>query len=255
MSHRSAGPSHYDEESATYDAFNEELSKPVNRTLERILRSHKVRTVLDLACGTGSQVFWLARRGFSVAGCDISAAMLEIARRKAKAARSDVTLLRGDMRSVQAGRFDAALTISNAVGHLTRADFEKAMRNIRRNLNPGGLYLFDIYNLSHILHGDNIRRLTIDWLTTRGRSRIREVQHSTINAAGILTSFTTLYEQAGSGIPKVSKSTQTLQIYSAKQLAAMLHRNDFKVVRQCGMDGSKFSERHSERILTIAMRI
>lgn len=253
MSHRSAGPSHYDEESATYDAFNEELSKPVNRLLERILRSHKVRTVLDLACGTGSQVFWLARRGFNVVGCDISAPMLGIARRKADGAA--VTLLRGDMRSVQAGRFDAALTISNAVGHLTRAGFERAMRNIRRNLKPGGLYLFDIYNLTCVGRADNVRRLTVDWRKTRGRSKIREVQHSTINASGILTSYTTLYEQADAGKPYVSRSRQTLQIYTAKQLAAMLRRNGFTVVRHHGIDGSRFSDPTTERILTIARSV
>jgi SAM-dependent methyltransferase len=43
--------------------------------------------------------------------------------------------------------FDAVITIFNAVGHLTKSGFEKAIRNIHRNLNAGGIYVFDILNL------------------------------------------------------------------------------------------------------------
>lgn len=57
LSHRSAKPSHYNKEAESYDAFKEASSKPVNQLIEAILKKHKVRTVLDLTCGTGSQVF------------------------------------------------------------------------------------------------------------------------------------------------------------------------------------------------------
>jgi hypothetical protein len=50
------------------------------------------------------------------------------------------------MRTLKIGLFDAVITISNAVGHLTKAGFEKAMRSINKNLKEGGIYIFDIFN-------------------------------------------------------------------------------------------------------------
>lgn len=53
ISHYSAKPSHYNKESKHYDKFNEEKSKTVNQFIENILKKHKVKSVIDLTCGTG----------------------------------------------------------------------------------------------------------------------------------------------------------------------------------------------------------
>ena len=180
--------------------------------------------------------------------------MLKIAKNKAKKEKLDLQFLKGDMRTIKVGTFDAVITIFNAVGHLTKSDFEKAMRNIRKNLKDGGLYIFDINNLSYLMKGNNITNLTIDWQTMSSDTKIRDIQYSTIDKNGILSSYTTHYEQKGSNKPKISKSAQTLQVYTAKQLREMLHRNEFKVLKQCGIDGSKFAESKTDSILTIAKK-
>src|SRR5579872_1999843 len=109
--HHSAKPSHYDKEADSYDAFNEKRSVQINRLIEKVLQSRGVKTVLDLACGTGSQVFWLAERGYHVVGVDINAKMLKIAQAKAKRAKLKIELMKGDMRTSRVGSFDAVLTI------------------------------------------------------------------------------------------------------------------------------------------------
>jgi cyclopropane fatty-acyl-phospholipid synthase-like methyltransferase len=242
MNHRSAGPSHYDWEAPTYDLLNETIAAPLNRLLTAILRKRGAKTVLDLACGTGSQVLWLARRGFRVVGCDINRSMLRIARRKARETRLNVDLRRGDMRTFRAGPFDAAVTISNAVGHLTRSDFSKAMRNVRANLATGGVYVFDIYNLDFLRRGDNLSRLTVDWI----RKGFRHVQYSTLDAHGVLASFTTILSRT------VTRNVTTLQVYTTDELKVMLRRSGFRRVRHLGVDGSRFSKARTERMLTIA---
>ena len=190
LSHCSAEPSHYDEEAEHYDVLNEENSRLINQVLDATLKKYKVETVLDLTCGTGSQVFWLKKRGYEVIGSDINANMLKIARDKAGKEDLDVKLLEGDMRTLKVGKFDAVITIFNAVGHLTKYDFEEAMQNIHENLNDGGLYVFDIFNLAYLLHADNITKLTVDWQKDVGDKKIREVQYSTIDKDGILASYT-----------------------------------------------------------------
>lgn len=66
------------------------------------------------------------------------------------------------MRTAKIETFDAVITIFNAVGHLTKVDFETTMRTIHANLKDGDMYIFDIFNLHYLLHGDNITKLTID---------------------------------------------------------------------------------------------
>ena len=254
LSHYSAKPSHYNKEAEHYDAFSEKNSELTNQVIEKILKKYRVKTVLDFTCGTGSQVFWLAKRGYEVIGSDINSNMLKIARGKARKEKLDVKLLKGDMRTMKVGKFDAVITIFNAVGHLTKLDFEKAMRNVHENLNNGGLYVFDIFNLSYLTKDNNITNLTIDCQKITDNTKIREIQYSTIDEDGILASYTISYVQKNSNKPKISRSAQTLQVYTAKQLKEMLQRNGFKVLRQCGIDGSRFAESKTECIITIAKK-
>jgi 2-polyprenyl-3-methyl-5-hydroxy-6-metoxy-1,4-benzoquinol methylase len=254
VSHSSAKASHYNKQAQHYDSFNEESSKVINHTIENILKKYNVKTILDLTCGTGSQVFWLAKRGYEVVGSDINSNMLKIAKSKAKKEKLDIKFLKGDMRTAQYGKFDAVITIFNAVGHLTKLDFEKAIQNIHSNLNDGGLYIFDIFNLSYLLTNNNITTLTIDWQKIVDNIKIRDIQYSTIDEDGILASYTISYLQKDSQKPKISRNIQTLQIYTAKQLREMLQRNGFTMLHQSGIDGLRFDESKTERILTIAKK-
>lgn len=225
-----------------------------NRVIERILRKHKVKTVLDLTCGTGSQVFWLAKCGYEVTGADFSPALLKIAKDKARKTDVEVELIEGDMRKIKVGTFDAAITIANAVGHLTKADFGKAVRNIHSNLKEGGLYVFDIFNLS-AMTDQVVDELAMDLKKTVNNTRVRDVQYSTINRkTGRLTSYDCFTIQKGSSKPKTLKGKFTLQIYTAKELRDMLARNGFKTLGQYGIDGAKFSERKTINILTVAQK-
>ncbi len=241
MKHKTASAHHYDDEADTYDSFNEKKSALMNQLLEKELKALKVKTVLDMTCGTGSQVFWLKKKGFKVVGSDINEKMLTYARAKGQA-----DFIKGDMRKVKVGPFDAVITIFNAIGHLTQKDFEKALLNVKGNLHPGGYYIFDIFNLDYLLKDDHITQLTIDWLNPEGE---RVIQYSTVSQEGILASYTTSFSK---GRSRPCTSLQTLQIYSAAQLKKILSQKGFKIVKQMSIEGSKFSKASSERILIIA---
>lgn len=251
--HRSAKPSHYNKEADSYDAFNESNSKQLNQLIESFLKRYGVHTVLDLSCGTGSQVFWLAKAGYDVTGVDINSRMLKIAKSKAEKTQA-IKLIKGDMRNIHIGQFDAVITMFNSIGHLTRSDFEEALLNINKNLKTHGLYIFDIFNLSYLLEDNNITRLTIDWQKIVDGTKFREIQYSTISQEGILASYDTCIKQNGSHT-KISCCSQTLQVYTADQLRTILQVNGFEVLHQCGIDGAQMTENKTERIVTIARKI
>lgn len=111
--HESAKSTHYDQAAKYYDSLNESSSASTNKCIEGILQKHGVKTVLDLTCGTGSQAFWLAKKGFEVVGSDINSKMLKVARDKNKEQGCKIKLIKGDMRTTQAGEFDAVLTLTD----------------------------------------------------------------------------------------------------------------------------------------------
>lgn len=250
-------PDWYNKDSQYEEAFNEDSpnARITNRSIEKILKKYKVKTVLDLTCGTGSQVFWLLKRGYQVIGSDISKGMLKIAKKKAKRNKVNIKFLHGDMRNISVGKFDAAITIFNSIGHLTKSGFEKTMRNIHKNLNADGIYIFDIINLNYVTHNDNIVKMSLERIKKLGKTKFREIQYSIIDDNGILISYTTFYEQRNLNKPKVSKNVITLQLYTANELHKMLNRNGFKVLAQYGIDGGKFVENKTERILTVARKV
>lgn len=257
LKHTTAKASYYNTRAQRYDEFNENNSRAINTLLEKILKEHHVATVLDLTCGTGSQVFWLSSAGFEIVGSDISRSMLKVAKQKAKLKRLKIKFLQGDCSTIHVGNFDAAITIFNSIGHLTCEDFKITIKNINRNLNPGGLYIFDIFNLDYLKTSDNITRLTMDRMTTSNGNKLREIQFSTISDDGILASYSTYVYQDGHSSPtKVSKGYEnTLQVYSSSELQEILKESGFVVLAQTDINGDAFSKETSEQILTIAKKV
>lgn len=253
--HTTATSNHYNLSAKNYDAFNEINSKDKNQLTEKLLQAYNVQSVLDMTCGTGSQVFWLKKKGFDVAGCDINTKMLDLARKKALDRGVKVDFTKDDVRSAQLGSFDAVITIFNSIGHLTKSDFEIAMKNIYMNLNPKGIYVFDILNLTYLLKNDNITDLTLDFFRKVDEHIIRYIQYSTINERGILTSYTTSLEQNEDETFVTRKTSQTLQVYNVEQLQTMLKKSGFKILQTVGGNGEPFDRIKSKRLFVVAERL
>lgn len=97
---------------------------------------------LDVACGTGRAFPPLLKRGWGIYGCDVSPAMVAIARERFG---SQVRLSVADMRRLPTlGSFDLVLVMNDAVNHLlTDRDLHQTMAGVAENLSPGGVLVFD----------------------------------------------------------------------------------------------------------------
>ncbi|HVY96948.1 MAG TPA: class I SAM-dependent methyltransferase [Solirubrobacterales bacterium] len=103
-------------------------------------------SAFDVGCGTGRAFEPLLERGWRVAGCDLSPAMLSEARRKFG---DSVPLTVADARELPPlGPFELVLALNDVVNYLTgEGDLERALRGMRANLAPEGLLLFDSNSL------------------------------------------------------------------------------------------------------------
>jgi SAM-dependent methyltransferase len=105
------------------------------------------RRLLDVGCGTGKSFIPMMERGWEVTACDISAAMVELARAKVGGA---VELSVADMRELPSfGEFDLVWCLDDAVNYLLDGEeLERSLRGMGRNLAGGGLLMFDVNTLA-----------------------------------------------------------------------------------------------------------
>lgn len=111
--------------------------------VHKLIEKHapRARTLLELACGTGSVLKHLSAH-YDAVGLDLSPQMLRIAR--AKLPR--VGLHRADMTSYDLGRtFDTIICVFDSINHLLsfRA-WKEVFRCTAKHLVKGGLFIFDI---------------------------------------------------------------------------------------------------------------
>lgn len=105
------------------------------------------RTVLDLACGTGSLTRELARRGYEMIGVDQSPEMLaEAAEKNRGAAPIEPIFLCQSMEKLDLyGTIDACVCCLDSVNYVTDPKkLARAFQRVHLFLMPGGLFLFDV---------------------------------------------------------------------------------------------------------------
>ena len=106
----------------------------------------KPRTVVDLACGTGSVTEILARKGYPVLGVDMSEEMLTVAAMKTQdinpMPRFSCQLLQ-ELKLPRA--VDMAVCALDSLDYiLNPEDCKEAIRRAYKALNPGGIFIFDV---------------------------------------------------------------------------------------------------------------
>ncbi|RKN04750.1 class I SAM-dependent methyltransferase [Streptomyces radicis] len=173
--------------------------------------------VLDLGCGPGVLAVPLARRGDAVTGVDLSAAMLEGARKALADAGAEAELVRADMLEfVRPEAFDVVLNVFTSFGYFDdHGDNVRVLRNAHDSLVPGGRLLIDVMG-KEVLAGwigrpqvvdlddgyviqrdtvlDSWRRLRTDWTLVRGGTAREASIHCWLYSAAELCA---LFEEAG----------------------------------------------------------
>lgn len=134
------------------------------------IASHPAGRVIDLGCGTGTNVLTLAQNGWQATGVDFVRRAIRIAKRKFKAANLQADLRVGDATNLRgiSGPFDLALDIGcfhgveNQSAYLTELD---------RVLAPGGHWLlYGFFNPDSHFAGPGLDAAVLDLIHARGFS-------------------------------------------------------------------------------------
>jgi SAM-dependent methyltransferase len=118
-----------------FQGWNASVERQAN-ILDEIIREHfgqNVHSILDAACGIGTQAIGLAQKGDRVTASDISAGEIERAQTEASRRGLEIPFSVADMRKLRQAfpaKFDLVIACDNAIPHLlsddeTRQAFEE----------------------------------------------------------------------------------------------------------------------------------
>ena len=134
---------------ASYDRLTNDVD--YEATVEfymEILRREGIepRTVVDLACGTGSVTEILARKGYRVTGVDMSEEMLTEAAMKTMDMEQPPMYSCQLLQNLRLPRgVDMAVCALDSLDYiLDPEDCKEAIRRTYKALNPGGIFIFDV---------------------------------------------------------------------------------------------------------------
>ena len=213
--------------------------------IEDSLGVAKAAMVLDLGCGTGRHAIELTRRGYQVAGFDLSLAMLARAADEAQERNQKLNFLQGDMREMTfEDTFDGVYCWNTSFGFFEEEKNAHVVHLVHRSLRKGGQFLLDVVNRDYMMReqpslawfeGDGcicMDEMSIDWITSRMRvkrtmmmddGRSKEIEYS-------------------------------IRVYSLHELGKILHDQGFRVAEVSGRVGSPgvFFGAESPRTLILA---
>jgi SAM-dependent methyltransferase len=110
------------------------------------------RSVLEIGCGTGRVLLPIARSGTIITGIDSSASMLtrcgDRVEEEPPEVRRRISLKQGDIRDFAfPDKFTLAIAPFRILQHLKAIDDQlTCLATVRRHLEPGGRFLFDVFN-------------------------------------------------------------------------------------------------------------
>jgi len=190
----------------------------LSRNLSSLKKGGKV---LDLGCGTGRHLLYLAKRGYLVTGTDISVSGLDLAdAHLRKNGINGVTLIHGDMRKLPFAdkTFDSVVSCWT-LHHSILKDFGKTLREINRVLKNRGILMANVQSTSHFWYGE---REELEPNTFRGEGEEYDVPHH----------YFSMEELAG-GLEKAGFSIEKMR--HTKRMTNTSKATDLKIIKRNGI--------------------
>ena len=142
--------SSYETLAGYYDELTEDVAYARRADfIEKLMGRSRVpvRTVLDLACGTGTMTALFTQRGYELVAVDGSEDMLAVAREKAEGLDGvPPVFLHQEMSKLDLyGTVEAAICCLDSLNYLTSPrDLRRTLARLRLFIQPGGVLVFDI---------------------------------------------------------------------------------------------------------------
>jgi len=127
----------------------------IYKNLEGLFRKHsrnKIKTILDLGCGTANHMVPFIEKGYQMTGIDASIQMLKIASQKLDQLNLKARLHKEKLQTFQLNhKFDAVLCLFSVIDYITpKKDLLLVLKNVAEHMKRTSLFIFDFWNESAV---------------------------------------------------------------------------------------------------------
>lgn len=127
---------------------NKQLKKDIS-FLKSILKLKKTDRILDIGCGNGRHTIELKKQGFNIEGLDASKYLLKLAKKQSKKEKLLIKFHNQNIHSINiTKKYNKAFIFFS---DLASINLDKALKNIKKILQPDGLFLLDCDNFLRLM--------------------------------------------------------------------------------------------------------
>jgi SAM-dependent methyltransferase len=210
------------------------------------------RQIVDLGCGTGESLLWLAQRGYVVSGIDQSKAMLDIARQNFSKAELNLSASQQDIRSfTNVSNVDMVLALDVIHELDSVRDLETVFKNVHEALKTDKLFVFDIYTIEGLF----AMQQPAEKLVFEDKSQMIYLQNLFDYDRQVLTQrYIIMRAQANFWVK--SEARRILRSYPVQAITGLLQRYNFEVQHVLNMALQKHdpSKNGTNRVIIIAQK-
>ena len=220
----------YEQLAPIYDALGmADFAASVTPPLLDYAQSHDWvgRRAVDLGCGTGASVQWLANRGYNITGIDASPSMLRQAQQSISSSGSGIgfQLYEGDIRSLSnLHDIDLALALDVVNELNSLRDLEATIVSVARILVPGKLFIFDLHTIEGLARLDNTTSIIHDDLDLTALVTHRFDYDRQVDTAEYIT-----FQRSGSAWQRLH-AIRTMRGFPIQVVTALLQRAGFGIM-------------------------
>lgn len=193
----------------------------------------KVRSVLELGCGTGKHAMLLAASGMRVTGVEFSETMLHEACLRAESlgpSQGTFTPVAGDARSVRLGRFDAVISLFHVVSYqVSNEDALAIFRTAASHLSKDGVFIFDVWYAPAVLA--NLPSVRVKRMADAQTSIIRIAEPtSNVNESRVDVQYTVIVSDKSTGETVQLLEKHPMRYFSSLELDLLAAATGMKII-------------------------
>jgi len=226
--------------------------------LQRIFSEKRVSVggnVLDLCCGSGTQAFNLAKKGFNVTGVDFSPTAIKKARESAEnmSLKGHVEFLVGDARRVsklleKKKSFDAIISMGTSIGYYDDETDKSIVKQLNKLASSNGVLVIDLGNRDYIIkHGEPLGIIKFDDYEVHDHRRLNLDKSQA-------ESTWEFYKKEGEDLKHVVTVSSNIRLYSLHELVRLFETTGWKYCNSYGNFDLEPVTIDSKRIIIIGKK-
>ena len=204
----------------------------------------RVKTVLDMAAGSGRHALIFAKEGFDVTAVDLSENLLSIGKKSAEDENLEIEFVHSDIRQFNPNiKYNLILNLFTSMGYFEKDEenyfiLSKAYKLLENN----GYFVLDYFNKNFV--ENNLEPNTVD-----------EFDGSIITQNRFIEGERIIKEITIDNKGKINKYFESVRMFSKDELINMLQKLGFRIIRTFGdFKGQSFELESSPRIIIIACK-